>query len=317
MSPILLLADSQLGLPPLWEFFVGRLHPMLVHFPVALLMLALLLELWGLRKRGPVPSSSALPCLVFGALGAVAAGLSGWLLHEHDDPGRGVADLLQWHEWLGIAVAVGAPVAAVLALSGRKGQRPRAVEASRFILCFVCLFLGIGGSLGGKMVHGREYVSGPLWQALGWSEGEASRSEPAAPEPADASVEAPGDAAAHDALTDAEPTADAADAAAADSLPPIDFVRDVAPIFVAHCVECHGAAKTKGDLRLDLPLDEGDSPRVIVPGQPFASELLTRVSLPPEDLDVMPAKGDVLSAEQIATLKRWIEQGAVWAEGEG
>jgi mono/diheme cytochrome c family protein len=37
----------------------------------------------------------------------------------------------------------------------------------------------------------------------------------------------------------------------------VDFLAHVQPIFAARCVECHGAAKTKGDLRLDQPLDEG------------------------------------------------------------
>jgi uncharacterized membrane protein/mono/diheme cytochrome c family protein len=311
MTPTLLLADSQMGLPVVWETFVGRLHPMLVHFPIALLLLALLLECWGVRKRGPTPSAAALPCLVFGAMGAFAAGLTGWLLHEHDPPGRGVADLLEWHEWVGVAIALIAPVAAILAWSGRKGTRPRSVETARFMLCMLAVLIPINGHLGGKMVHGREYLTAPLWEALGWSPPSAPPLLAPKQEPEEVEELAePGLGDLPVVETDEplplEPSAGA-----------IDFARDVAPIFAARCLECHGAAKTKGDLRLDLPPDEGDDPHVIVPGDPDGSELIQLVSLAADDLDIMPAKGDPLSAEQIETLRRWIAEGAVWGEAAG
>jgi uncharacterized membrane protein len=314
MTSTLLLADSQMGLPVVWETFVGRLHPMLVHFPIALLLLALLLECWGVRKRGPTPSAAALPCLVFGGLGAFAAGLTGWLLHEHDPPGRGVADLLEWHEWLGVAIALIAPVAAILAWSGRKGGRPRSVETARFMLCLLAVLIPINGHLGGKMVHGREYITGPLWDALGWS----PPSAPALAPPEDPELVS------DDLAKMADPEAVELPVVVTDELLPlesgaggIDFARDVAPIFAARCLECHDAAKTKGDLRLDLPLDEGGDPHVIVPGDPDGSELIELVSLPADDLDIMPAKGDPLTAEQIETLRQWIAEGAVWGEVAG
>ena len=36
------------------------------------------------------------------------------------------------------------------------------------------------------------------------------------------------------------------------SLPAVDFVREVRPIFERHCYECHGAQKQKNDYRLDI-----------------------------------------------------------------
>ncbi len=56
-------------------------------------------------------------------------------------------------------------------------------------------------------------------------------------------------------------------------------------------------------------LDSGAA--AIVPGKPKASELITRVSSGDED-QRMPQQADPLSDAQIATLRRWIEQGAVW-----
>jgi hypothetical protein len=75
--------------------------------------------------------------------------------------------------------------------------------------------------------------------------------------------------------------------------------------------------KVRGGLRLDrreaaLKGGEGDGP-AIVPGKPDASALLKRVTSTDED-EVMPAKGDPLPAKDIALLRRWIAEGAVWPD---
>ena len=51
---------------------------------------------------------------------------------------------------------------------------------------------------------------------------------------------------------------------------PVEFTRDIAPIFAVKCLKCHGATKQKGDLRLDLKafaLRGGESGKVIVPSK--------------------------------------------------
>lgn len=93
----------------------------------------------------------------------------------------------------------------------------------------------------------------------------------------------------------------------------VDFERQVAPLFVAHCIECHGPERAKGGLRLDtrahaFPAVDG----AIVPKAPDDSELLHRVTLPAGDVDIMPAGGAPLGAAQRALLRRWIEEGAEW-----
>lgn len=96
---------------------------------------------------------------------------------------------------------------------------------------------------------------------------------------------------------------------------PVDFEREIAPIFGKHCLECHGAKKQKGGLRLDvgsLALAGGDEGKVIVPGNSAASKLVELVTGLKED--VMPPKGERLDAVQIAKLRRWIDDGAKWPE---
>jgi YHS domain-containing protein/mono/diheme cytochrome c family protein len=97
----------------------------------------------------------------------------------------------------------------------------------------------------------------------------------------------------------------------------VDFVKEIAPIFVSRCVECHGADDPEADLRLDIkkglfPGDKADW--LIVPGKPKdkKNEFFYRITLPADDDDIMPAEGNTLTKKQIAVISRWIEQGAKW-----
>lgn len=97
----------------------------------------------------------------------------------------------------------------------------------------------------------------------------------------------------------------------------VDFVRDVRPIFEKHCYECHGGDEDEGGLRLDHragAFEREDADPVIVPGKPEESLLYQRITLPPDDEDIMPAEGDPLTPEQVAVIRRWIEQGAPWPQ---
>jgi mono/diheme cytochrome c family protein len=88
--------------------------------------------------------------------------------------------------------------------------------------------------------------------------------------------------------------------------------RAVEDVFAAHCVACHGPAKTKGDLRLDdaARLFGGDpSTWAVRPGDPDSGELLRRVALGAADEGAMPPDGPRITADEIARLRTWIVGG--------
>ena len=108
----------------------------------------------------------------------------------------------------------------------------------------------------------------------------------------------------------------AATAWADDAQPVVDFARDVKPILAERCFTCHGPEKQKNGLRLDLretALRGGDSGKAIAAGDVDGSLLIKLVS-GGDEKRVMPSKGERLTGPQIAILKAWIQQGAVWPD---
>jgi hypothetical protein len=99
---------------------------------------------------------------------------------------------------------------------------------------------------------------------------------------------------------------------------PVDFVRDIQPIFAQNCYDCHGSEKQKSGLRLDVreaALEGGEHHKPnIVPGNSEASKLIHFIRSDNEE-NRMPPKGANLSSEEIAKLVAWINQGAVWPDG--
>ncbi|RFC42079.1 MAG: Protein of unknown function (DUF1553)/Planctomycete cytochrome C [Verrucomicrobia bacterium] len=97
----------------------------------------------------------------------------------------------------------------------------------------------------------------------------------------------------------------------------VDFFAEVQPLLEAHCMDCHKGTKSKGGLHLDRrssALEGGESGKpALVPAEPQRSEILARVQSEDPD-EVMPPKGTKLSPKEIATLQKWIQEGAQWPE---
>jgi mono/diheme cytochrome c family protein len=95
------------------------------------------------------------------------------------------------------------------------------------------------------------------------------------------------------------------------------FEKKIRPLFVAHCLECHGAdpKKVKGGLRLTSRaelLKGGESGPAVKAGEPSKSRLIQAVRYTDADLE-MPPKGRLTDSE-IADLEAWVKAGAVWPE---
>ncbi len=108
----------------------------------------------------------------------------------------------------------------------------------------------------------------------------------------------------------------AALALAAPARAEVDFVRDVQPILVDYCLKCHRPDFAEADYRVDT-LEQAAIDDIIVPGDPDDSEFIRLIELSPTHKSIMPPKEEEnpMSAEQIKTLRDWVDQGAKWPEG--
>jgi hypothetical protein len=104
--------------------------------------------------------------------------------------------------------------------------------------------------------------------------------------------------------------------------PPVGFTRQIRPILSDNCFACHGpdAKQRKRSLRLDTKtgafaeLDSGEG-HALVPGKPDESILIDRIrSADPDRKMPPPNSGKKLTPEQIALIKKWVEEGAKWSE---
>jgi|694.fasta_scaffold02740_9 cytochrome c553 len=98
----------------------------------------------------------------------------------------------------------------------------------------------------------------------------------------------------------------------------LSYTRDVRPILAAHCFNCHGldAESRQADLRLDLresAVAPRDSRPAIVPGKPAAGGVTARIRATDETLVMPPPEfKKPLTPAQVATLERWIAEGATY-----
>ena len=93
----------------------------------------------------------------------------------------------------------------------------------------------------------------------------------------------------------------------------VTFAADVQPILEKHCLSCHNQAMRMA--RFDLSTREsalrgGTQGGDIVPGDAEHSRLYRRIA--GLETPAMPAQGPPLDAAEIAAIKQWIDQGAVW-----
>ena len=93
---------------------------------------------------------------------------------------------------------------------------------------------------------------------------------------------------------------------------PVDFVKQIKPIFEQYCLKCHGPEKEE-DFRIDNREAAMD---YIIPGKAKESQMYTVLfSEDPEELMPPPDEKNPLKPEQIKLIEKWIDEGAKWPDG--
>jgi uncharacterized membrane protein len=133
---------------------VGKLHPIVLHFPLALLVVAGGAEFVRLFRDSPFLARGATWLLALGAITAVLAVASGWLLAAHETMRRDQQATLEWHRWLGLATAALSNLGWVASLQISRGGW----AITRRVVVFAAALLVVAtGYFGGELVWGRNW----------------------------------------------------------------------------------------------------------------------------------------------------------------
>jgi uncharacterized membrane protein len=135
--------------------FLGRLHPLLMHFPIALVIAAALAEGAAIVTADESWRTVAVGNVRAGAVFALVATVAGWRLALA--PEMEVSPLLEWHGWLG-TVAAGAALAAALATGGVRRRSAVGVQICRIALFAAGTLVAVTGHFGGLLVWGANFL---------------------------------------------------------------------------------------------------------------------------------------------------------------
>jgi len=277
----ILLAESSF-----WPLqLLGRLHPMVVHFPIGIILVAVLMELFTLGNfRHPLRSGIRF-LVVLGAFSAVLSAFMGLLLAENEGVTGSTVDI---HRIIGIASAGLSLLLLIFLRKCELAPSEPAIKTYRALLIFTGIGIGIAGHFGAALTHGEDYLTEVL--------------------PGNSEQEAPESLSVNLASFSAELSPEKE----------IQLVTNVRSVLAHNCYKCHSGAKIEGELRLDekeFVFAGGENGKVILPGNADESELIRRISLSKNHKDVMPSKGKLLSKDEIQLLRLWVEKGAPWPDG--
>lgn len=278
----------------LWIFeFLGRIHPLMVHFPIALLVIAGFMELTKIGHFHSKLRSGINWLVTIGSISAVLAAVLGLLLAN---TGEYAGNNFEWHQWSGISTAILSLITAILLGYIINKNRIGLIGLYRGALFMTALSIFITGHFGGSLTHGQDY----LLSVTPW-----------APKSDEGAV----DAALSSANIDFASYSNNTDSLSIEQQ--VDLNLAVRAILAHHCFQCHSSDKTEGKLRLDekeLLFKGGESGVVVRAGDSEHSEMYRRITLPAGHKDAMPGKGKPLGEKDIALIKLWIDKGAPWPD---
>lgn len=144
------LFENSISLPA-WVQVIGRMHPLLLHFPIVLLLLSLI-PFW-------IPAEPSLDTAwelfrLFAAITAIATAIMGMFL-SLGEAGKG--ELITYHKWAGVGTAV---LAWVLYAYHAKINLKK--NAGRSVSIFAAVVLLLTGHWGAGITHGENFITGPL-----------------------------------------------------------------------------------------------------------------------------------------------------------
>jgi uncharacterized membrane protein len=256
---------------------VHPLHPLIVHFPIALSSAALFFMLLALWRRSDELEKVAFANMGLSAISTLVAGITGWLDNNTTYDG-GAPNALAKIVLASVLLAVSVVVTIIRwRKPGLFHSRGRSFYVGSYFVCFA--LVSVLGFLGGIILYGFEEI--PPNTQTGSGSGQAVTVQ----EPAFTPTAAPD--------TDVSG---------------ISFSNEILPIFKSRCINCHGGQKIEEGLDLTsyaAVMAGSENGLIVLPGD-LENSLLAQALIERE----MPKRGPKLSPDQAQLILDWISQGA-------
>ena len=128
--------------------FIGRFHPLLVHLPIGILLLAALFQLLALKPKFASLHTATSIALFWGMIFAILSCISGYFLSQSGDYDE---EMVSTHQWFGISTAF---VSLIAYLFNRWEN-----EFAKWVILLMVPLIFITGHLGGSLTHGSDYLT--------------------------------------------------------------------------------------------------------------------------------------------------------------
>ena len=139
-----------------WVRFAGKFHPVVVHFPIALVIAAACAEVLSWWARGSLFRDAARYSLALGAVLAVITVLLGWAAGAFAAY-PGLSWVLSVHRWTGTGAGTLIVITAILSEVAYRKQRALLRRAYQAFLFLSTLLVGITGHFGASLVYGLDH----------------------------------------------------------------------------------------------------------------------------------------------------------------
>lgn len=246
--------------------FIGRLHPVLVHLPIGIFVVALLMDLMSRKARFNYLEQVLIFVYSVGVFGGILSLITGYFLSLEEGNST---ESISLHKWVAMATT--------LLYAGYILLRSRIKESKLLHLSSLLVLLSAiagTGHLGGSLTHGENYLTGSMAE-----------------------------------------TSQVNTAVEIANMEEAVVYRDVVQHTLnVKCVQCHGADRQKGRLRLDNIewLEKGGKHGVVIDkNNPENSDLIKRILLEMNDEYHMPPKDKTqLTDFEMEIMKWWAKTGA-------
>ncbi|MBK8500883.1 MAG: hypothetical protein IPL46_01025 [Saprospiraceae bacterium] len=150
---VLPLFNSEVDFGPAIDF-LGRFHPLIVHFPIVLVLCTVLLEWLFGSFKGPIGIAIIKMMYQGSVITSIAAVIAGYFLYRSGDYG---GELVKYHFWVGVSVAVLLVWCLHFRRKYARTHRWRWRQLSRFLLLLAGGLVMLAGHQGGSLTHGPDF----------------------------------------------------------------------------------------------------------------------------------------------------------------